>query len=53
MDHTNHVGLASNELTPDTLEDATIYDADNNKIGTVSSMVRAQAVRLSSMSVAF
>jgi ribosomal 30S subunit maturation factor RimM len=36
MDHTNHVRLAGDELTPDTLEDATIYDADDNKIGTVS-----------------
>ncbi|MER8978088.1 PRC-barrel domain containing protein [Mesorhizobium sp. M0870] len=26
MDHTNHVRLTSTELTPDLLEDATIYD---------------------------
>ncbi|MGX7877403.1 PRC-barrel domain-containing protein [Mesorhizobium sp. ORM6] len=36
MDHTNHVRLASTELTPDILEDATIYDADDNKVGSVS-----------------
>ena len=36
MDHTNHVRLASTELTPDVLEDATIYDADDNKVGSVS-----------------
>lgn len=36
MDHTNHVRLTSAELTPDILEDATIYDGDDNKVGTVS-----------------
>jgi len=36
MDHTNHIRLASTELTPDILEDATIYDSDDNKVGTVS-----------------
>jgi hypothetical protein len=36
MDHTNHVRLTSTELTPDILEDATIYDADDNKVGSVS-----------------
>lgn len=30
------VRLTSTELTPDILEDATIYDADDNKVGSVS-----------------
>lgn len=36
MDHTNHVRLAETELTPSILEGATIYGADDHKIGTVS-----------------
>ncbi|TPK66550.1 PRC-barrel domain containing protein [Mesorhizobium sp. B2-4-19] len=36
MDHANHARLTSTELTPDILADATIYDADDNKVGTVS-----------------
>ena len=36
MDHTNHVRLTGTELTPDILEDATIYGPDDEKIGTVS-----------------
>lgn len=36
MDHTNHVLLNPNELTLDTLEDATIYGPDDEKIGSVS-----------------
>lgn len=33
MDHTNHVRLTAGELTPDVLEGATIYDADDHKVG--------------------
>lgn len=35
MDHTNHVRLSSSELTPGTLEGATIYGADDHKVGKV------------------
>ena len=35
MDHTNHVRLATTELTPAVLEGATIYDADDHKLGTL------------------
>lgn len=33
MDHTNHVRLTQTELTPDILEGATIYGADDHKVG--------------------
>mgnify|MGYP001104347939 CR=1 FL=1 len=36
MDHTNHVRLNTTELTPSVLEGATIYGADDHKVGTVS-----------------
>ena len=36
MDHSNHVRLNVDELTPDMLEGATIYGADEEKVGTVS-----------------
>ncbi|MGX9120320.1 PRC-barrel domain-containing protein [Mesorhizobium sp. BHbsci] len=36
MDHTNHVRLTEAELTPDILEDATIYGPDDENIGRVS-----------------
>lgn len=36
MDHTNHVRLTEAELTPDVLEDATIYGPDDEDIGSVS-----------------
>lgn len=36
MDHTNHTRLAPTELTPALLEGATIYGADDHKVGTVS-----------------
>ena len=36
MDHSKHVRLTSAELTADTLKDATIYGADDHKVGTVS-----------------
>lgn len=33
MDHTNHIRLAPTELTPAILEGATIYGADDHKVG--------------------
>jgi ribosomal 30S subunit maturation factor RimM len=36
MDHTNHVRLASSEYVPSVLEGATVYGADDHKIGKVS-----------------
>ncbi len=33
MDHTNHVRLTADELTPAILEGATIYGADGHKVG--------------------
>ncbi len=33
MDHTNHVRLDTAELTPALLEGATIYGADDHKVG--------------------
>lgn len=36
MDHSKHVRLAGNELTPETLADATIYGPGDEKIGTVA-----------------
>jgi hypothetical protein len=33
MDHTNHVRLAPTELTPAILEGATIYGANDHKVG--------------------
>lgn len=35
MDHTNHIRLSTIELTPAVLEGATIYGADNEKVGKV------------------
>ncbi len=35
MDHTNHVRLSTAELIPATLEGATIYGADDHKVGKV------------------
>lgn len=35
MDHSNHVRLSATELTPDILQGATIYGADDHKIGTL------------------
>ncbi|MDB5535279.1 MAG: PRC-barrel domain containing protein [Devosia sp.] len=35
MDHTNHVRLSTAELTPAILEGATIYGADDHKVGKV------------------
>ncbi|PBC23486.1 MULTISPECIES: PRC-barrel domain-containing protein [unclassified Mesorhizobium] len=36
MDHSAHVRLTANELTPGVLEDATIYGPNDEKIGSVS-----------------
>jgi len=36
MDHSNHIRLSPNELTADALEGATIYGADDHKVGHVS-----------------
>jgi ribosomal 30S subunit maturation factor RimM len=35
MDHSNHVRLAETELTPSVLEGATVYGADDHKVGKV------------------
>ncbi|MGV8953548.1 MAG: PRC-barrel domain-containing protein [Cypionkella sp.] len=35
MDHRNHVRLSNAELTPTILEGATIYGADDHKVGKV------------------
>ncbi|NTF09480.1 PRC-barrel domain containing protein [Agrobacterium rubi] len=35
MDHTNHVRLATTELTSEILEGAAVYGADNHKVGKV------------------
>ncbi|MDM9621972.1 PRC-barrel domain-containing protein [Rhizobium sp. S96] len=35
MDHTNHVRLTRSELTPALLEGATIYGADDHKVGKI------------------
>ena len=36
MDHSQHTPLASTELIPSVLEGATIYDAEDHKVGTVA-----------------
>ena len=36
MDHANHIRLDRTEYVPSNLEGATIYDADDHKVGTVS-----------------
>lgn len=36
MDHTNHVRLTPSEITPDILDGATIYDAEDHEVGHVS-----------------
>jgi ribosomal 30S subunit maturation factor RimM len=36
MDHSQHTRLASTELIPSVLEGASIYDAEDHKVGTVS-----------------
>lgn len=44
MDHTSHTRLAGNELTPEFLDRATIYGADDEEIGTVSHLHGSQIV---------
>ncbi len=44
MDHTNHIRLRPEELTPVTLEGATIYGPNDEKIGSVSHMHGASEV---------
>ncbi|MEO9338674.1 PRC-barrel domain-containing protein [Mesorhizobium sp. SB112] len=36
MDHSKHIRLTQTELTADVLTDATVYGADDEKVGTVS-----------------
>lgn len=36
MDHSKHIRLTEPELTPEILEGATVYGADEEKIGTIS-----------------
>lgn len=38
MDHTNHVRLRADELTPEVLQGATVYGADDHKVGSVDHM---------------
>ncbi len=35
MDHSNHVRLTPDELTPTNLEGATVYGANDQKVGTI------------------
>ncbi|NRP21553.1 hypothetical protein LPJGGPFB_04812 [Ensifer adhaerens] len=35
MDHSNHVRLSADQLTPGVLEGATVYGADDDKVGQV------------------
>lgn len=43
MDHTQHTPMSRTELTPANLEGATIYGADDKKVGTVSHLHGAGA----------
>lgn len=36
MDHSNHIRLAESELTESVLKNATVYGADDHKVGHVS-----------------
>lgn len=38
MDHSKHIRLTDSELTPSVIEGATIYGADDHKVGSVSHM---------------
>jgi hypothetical protein len=38
MDHSKHVRLGTDELTPAVLEGATVYGADDDKVGSVDHM---------------
>jgi len=44
MDHSNHVRLRSEELTPDVLEGAAIYGPDDEKIGSVDHVHGTQVI---------
>ena len=44
MDHSNHVRLSQAELTPDILEDATIYGPGDEEIGSVDHVHGTQVV---------
>ncbi len=44
MDHTNHVRLTTDKLTPSILEGATIYGPDDEKIGSVSHVHGSEVV---------
>ena len=44
MDHSNHVRLTQADLTPDILEDATIYGPGDEKIGSVDHVHGTQVV---------
>ena len=44
MDHSQHTRLATNELDAATLEGATIYGPDDEKIGSVSHLHGSQVV---------
>lgn len=44
MDHTNHVRLASNELTPEIVDGAILYGAGGEKVGKVSHLHGSQVV---------
>ena len=44
MDHSNHVLLTQADLTPDILEDATIYGPGDEKIGSVDHVHGTQVV---------
>lgn len=35
MDHSNHIRISANELTPGMIEGATVYGADDHKVGKV------------------
>lgn len=44
MDHSTHVRLRDDELTPDVLEGATIYGPEDEKIGSVDHIHGSQVV---------
>lgn len=44
MDHTNHVRLDPSELIPANLEGATVYGADDDKVGTVDHLHGSTAI---------
>ena len=43
MDHSTHTRLSTSELTPSSLDGATIYGADDHKVGSVSEVHGAGA----------